>query len=397
MRVFFLLKNTYPKGLASTARVHCYGKGFVNQGIETYVLLPIALEKQGTEQKNTKSEGIDEIGVHYQYMSGSSLRSHNFFRRQVNDVYGYLHTLLYIYKHVKKDDQIIVYEGGVLWMIVCAMVAHLKGAKATMELNELPYVTKKQTRKRVFHRQCMLRFAFPRYDQFIVISESLKEIAHRYAPKARIIKVPVMVDLNELANGEQDESPIQEPYIFHAGSLTHNKDGILGMVDAFGKACEKTDKPIKFIMTGKLEDSLQKDIIKQLIVKYQLEDKIRFLGYVEKDVLYQYLRHCSLCIIYKYDNQQNNYCFPNKLGEYLAMSRPVIITNVGEAMNYLEEGKNAYIIPPKNTDLMAEKILDIINHPQIAEQIGKEGRQLAQKEFDCHVQAKRLISFFQSA
>ncbi len=397
MRVIFLLKNTYPKGLASTARVHCYGKGLVDQGIETHVLLPISLEKQGIEQKNTKREGIDEIGVHYQYMSGSSIRSNNFFRIHVNDVYGYIHTLLYIYRYIKKEDQVIVYEGGVLWMMLCAMVVHLKGAKATMELNELPYVTKRQTRGRMFHRQCMLRLAFPRYDQFIVISEALKTITHRYAPKARIIKVPIIVDWEELSKGIQGESPTSYPYIFHAGSLTHNKDGILGMVEAFGKACEKTDKPIEFIMTGKLEDSPQKDILKQLIVKYQLENKIHFLGYVEKAILHQYLRHCTLCIIYKYDNQQNKYCFSNKLGEYLAMARPVIITNVGEAMNYLKDGKNAYIIPPKNTDLMAEKILEIINHPQTAEQISKEGQRLAQKEFDCHVQAKRLISFFQSA
>ena len=383
--------------MASTARVRCYAKGLIQQGAEVFVILPIPLEPYDKPRQNALGKGIDEIGVHYQYMSGSSQRSRNFLKRQANDAYGYLHTLLYIYKHIKKEDQVIVYEGGVLWMILCAMAVHLKGARVTMELNELPYVAKKQTKRRVFHRQCMLRLAFPRFDQFIVISETLKEIAHRYAPKARIIKVPIMVDLEEQTSDIQDESPIQDPYIFHAGSLTHNKDGIMGMVEAFGKACEKTDKPIKFILTRKLEDSPHEAIIQDLIIKYHLEDKIRFLGYVEREVLYQYLRHCTLCIIYKYDNQQNKYCFSNKLGEYLSMARPVIITNVGEAMNYLEDGKNAYIIPPKNTDLMAEKILEIINHPQVAEQIGKAGQQLAQKEFDCLAQAKRLISFFQSA
>lgn len=397
MRMFFLLKNTYPKGLASTARVHCYGKGFVHQGIETHVLLPISLEKQGTELMNTETEGVDEIGVHYQYMSGSSIRSNKYFKRHAKDVYGYLYTLLYIYRHIRKDDQVIVYEGGVLWMAVCAMVVHLKGAKATMELNELPYVTKKQTRGRVFHRQCMLRLAFPRYDQFIVISEALKEVVQRHAPKARIIKVPIMVDMDELANGVQNESPIPEPYIFHAGSLTHNKDGILGMIDAFGKACQQTDIPIKFLMTGKLESSPQKAIIQELITKYHLEERLCFLGYLEKGELYHYMRHCSLCIIYKYDNQQNKYCFSNKLGEYLAMGHPVIITNVGEAMHYLEDGKNAYIIPPKNTDLMAEKIMEIIDHPDKARIIGLEGQKLALTIFNCDIQAKRLMDFFQSA
>ena len=101
--------------MASTARVRCYGQGFVHEGYETRVLLPISLEPHGSKQINKLSKGTDENGVHYQYMSGSSLRGNNIVMRQINDLWGYFHTLLYIILHIRKDDQALVYEGGVIW------------------------------------------------------------------------------------------------------------------------------------------------------------------------------------------------------------------------------------------------------------------------------------------
>ena len=396
MRIYFILKNTYPIGMASTARVHAYGMGLMNQGQEVHVLIPISLEPHGCKQKNIHHEGFDENGVHYKYMSGSSLRGNNIIKRQINDQYGYFHTLLYLLKHLRKDDQIIIYEGGWFWQLMCIIAVHLKGAKVAMELNELPYVFGQQTKKKIAKRERMLKHVFPRYDQFIVISDALQQVAKQYAPKAKVIKVPIIVE--DILDSNKDEtSPIDNPYILHTGTLTQNKDGILGLIEAFGKACQQTDIPIQYLFTGYLELSPQREYIQKLLVRYHIEDRVKFLGYLEMDELRRYQRHCSLCIINKFKTLQNKYCFSTKLGEYLTFARPVIITNVGEAMNYLKDGENAYVIEPNDTDLMAEKILEVFSHPDQAAQIGKAGQELARNTFHCDVQAKRLINFFQSA
>ena len=248
MRVYFILKNTYPKGMASTSRVHSYGKGFRNQGREVHVLLPISTEPHSSKQMNTQSEGADENGVHYKYMSGSSLRGNNIIKRQINDQYGYCHTLTYLLKHLKKDDQVIIYEGGWFWQLMCIIAVHLKGAKVAMELNELPYVFGQQTKKKIAKRERLLKHVFPRYDQFIVISDTLQQLAQKYAPKAKIIKVPIIVE-DTTDSLVEEKSPIDKPYILHTGTLTQSKDGILGLIEAFGKACQQTDIPIQYLFT----------------------------------------------------------------------------------------------------------------------------------------------------
>lgn len=382
--------------MASTNRVHAYAKGLSGQRIETHVLLPISTEPHGSKQINSCKEGFDENGVHYKYMSGSSLRGNNIIKRQINDQYGYGHTLLYLLKHLKNDDQVIIYEGGWIWQLLCIFIVHLKGAKVAMELNELPYVFGQQNKKKIAKRERMLKHVFPRYDQFIVISEALQQVAQQFAPKAKVIKVPIIVE-DIIDSNKEETSPIDNPYILHTGTLTQNKDGILGLIEAFGKACQQTDIPIQYLFTGNLEQSPLKDYIKKLLEKYHIEDRVIFLGYLEMDELRRYQRHCSLCIINKYKTLQNKYCFSTKLGEYLAFARPVIITNAGEAMNYLEDGKNAYIVEPNDTESIANKILQILSHPNEAEKIGKAGQEVANNVFNCDIQARRLITFFQSA
>ena len=82
MRIIFILDNLYPNGRASAARVREYGKGFVTNGIETLVWLPVPRQRyQETGVTNPMIKGIDENGVKYEYISGASKRNRNIFIR----------------------------------------------------------------------------------------------------------------------------------------------------------------------------------------------------------------------------------------------------------------------------------------------------------------------------
>ena len=146
-------------------------------------------------------------------------------------------------------------------------------------------------------------------------------------------------------------------------------------------------------MTGNIKDSPHATEIQALITKYNLSDKLIFTGYLNEHELRKYQKNCILTIINKYETQQNKYCFSTKLGEYLALKRPVIITKVGEATFYLNDN-NAFIVSPGNPQLIAKKIIEIINNPQKSNEIASEGYKLTLKEFNYKYQAQRIISFF---
>ena len=322
MRIIFVLDNLYPNGRASAARVREYGKGFVANGIETLVWMPAPRQRyQDTGVINPKTKGIDENGVMYEYIAGSSKRNRNIFIRQLQDLYGYTATLFRLLIKCKRDDFVVVYEGSPRWFKNCVRVIRLTGAKCGMELNELPYGTGVETDLTIKNRKVMLEKVFPKFDFVWAISSSLYDLAKQYAPQAKIIKVPIMVE-GQLEGADFKKQHV--PYIFHSGTLYEQKDGICGMLEAFGIACQKLNKPVEYILTGKLEESPHAEELKQIITKYNIADKVKFVGYLDLQTLRKYQKNCFLTIINKYDTQQNRYCFSTKLSEYLSFSRPVI-------------------------------------------------------------------------
>lgn len=389
MRIIFILDNLYPNGKASSARVREYGKGFVENGVEVKVWIPAPRQPYcETKTLNPNVKGTDENGVEYEYIAGTSKRHRNIFVRQLQDFYGYTSTLIRLMTKCRKDDYVVIYEGCPKWYRLCLMAVRLAGAKCGIELNELPYGTGKETEKTKKYRKIMLEKIFPQLDFVWAISESLYKLAKQYAPKAKIIKVPIMVE-GQLDG--KDFSEQQMPYIFHSGTLYEQKDGICGMLEAFGIAYQQLEIPIEYILTGQLEQSPHAEELRAIIKKYGMEKQVKFVGYLDMPTLRKYQKNCFLTIINKYDTLQNRYCFSTKLSEYLSFSRPVITTTVGEANNYLKNGVNAFIVEPHRPELIAEKIVYAVNHPQETKTIGEEGHKLTEKEFDCVYQTKRII------
>lgn len=391
MKIYFVVRSCFPNGLATTARVLNYCKGFLDNEIPCEVIIPVAIERHEEPIKNTEYKGVFD-GIPFQYISKNPRRSRFLLYRKVKDVFDYIKTLFYLLNNLAKDDIVLVYEGGCKWFKFLSIVAHMKQSHIVMELNELPYGTGSETPQKKKLRNKMLKDIFPLFDGFITISETLSQLVRQFSPESRIIKVPIIVDTSIPSNITQVKD-IKRPYLFHSGTLTEQKDGVSGMLEAFAIANKKLGYKLDYVFTGYLEKSKDYTLIKHTIEKYNIKDYVHFLGYLSNEELKNYQSNCLATIINKFDNQQNKYCFSTKLGEYLIFKKPIIITDVGEAMFYLNND-NSYIVEPCNTQLIAEKIIAIVNNPSEAKKKGIEGYRLANEVFNYKYQAKRLVSFF---
>ncbi len=382
------MDNMYPNGKASTARVREYGKGFIKNGVETIVLMPQPRIPYNSEKINP-NKGIDENGVKFRCMAGNCKRNKLLPVRVLLDIWGKLFTLLWLIFCLKSDDNVVLYEGNNLWFKNVIGICKLKKVKVGMELNELPFGTTVETEKNIKNRKYILNRIFHKFDFFLCISQSLCDLAKTYSPNAIIIKVPIISDGNFEGEDFSEEKP---QYIFHSGTLYEQKDGICGMLRAFGIASSNHScRDLKYFLTGNLENSPHASELKQIIKEYNIEDKVHFLGYLDIPTLRKYQKNALMTIINKYNTQQNQYCFSTKLSEYLSFSIPVITTTVGEANFYLKDGVNAYIVEPHEPKLIAEKIIHIANNLEEAKEIGKEGYKLTLNEFNCIYQTEKVI------
>lgn len=392
MKIFFVVRNSFPKGLATTARVLNYCRGFIENHINCEVIIPIAIERYGEPIKNMEYKGVYEH-IPYQYISRSTRRSKYLIYRKMKDIFDYIKTLYYLYCNASSKDIILVYEGGCLWFYMLCVISKLKKAHIVMELNELPYGTEIETNNMKKKRAIMLKKVFPKFDGFIAISEALASLAYEYSPHSKIIKVPIIVDATISKNVKTVVHT--RPYLFHSGSLFEQKDGIVGMLEAFAIANRALNYKLDYILTGSPEKSRDYHLIQNIIKKYAIEKYVHFVGYLEVKELREYQKNCLAVIINKHQTKQNKYCFSTKLGEYLAFAKPIIITKVGEAMNYLNMN-NSYIVNIGSSIDIATKIIDIVENEDKAQSKGREGYKLATQIFNYKYQGARIVTFFKT-
>lgn len=88
--------------------------------------------------------------------------------------------------------------------------------------------------------------------------------------------------------------------------------------------------------------------------------------------------------------------FPTKLSEYLATAKPVVVTDTGDISKYLQDGVNAFLVPPDDAAAFAQALRHVMSHPEVARTVGRRGREVALKHFDCHLHSARIIKFIQA-
>jgi len=85
--------------------------------------------------------------------------------------------------------------------------------------------------------------------------------------------------------------------------------------------------------------------------------------------------------------------FPNKLGEYLASGRPVVVTGVGDIPHYLRDGETALIVDPDDCSAFADAVLRVLSDQDLADRIGAAGERFAAHKVRADRVASRVISF----
>ncbi len=64
-----------------------------------------------------------------------------------------------------------------------------------------------------------------------------------------------------------------------------------------------------------------------------------------------------------------------------AYSRPVVVTDVGSISEVVEEGITGTIVPPDNPAAFADALMPLLNQPDLAERMGRQGRLRGETDF----------------
>ena len=310
----------------------------------------------------------------------------------------------FINKIAKEVEVLVVTRASWISLIIISIISKIRKCKIVLEFNENPGSIGKSFLnpfwKRKIERWLFLNITFRLIDGFICISSSLEELALKYKHKnAQIIVIPILCDDSKLNNNDIEQlekTRRTNPYIFHAGFIDPQKDGIYSVFKAFALACKKTTIPIKFLLTVRLANKNVLYKIDKIIIENKIQDRVEWLGFLTEDEVNKYRENAILGIVNKPHNWQNEFNFPTKLAGLLNSGVPVIASKTGEINKYLEDNKNAYMVEPDDVLQISDKILDILNNRDKAKNIAKNSLLLAENAFHYNNHSLKFEQFFNS-
>lgn len=119
------------------------------------------------------------------------------------------------------------------------------------------------------------------------------------------------------------------------------------------------------------------------------------MGYVEYSLLPEILACADLLVQPGGSDEFNDYRFPSKLPEYLAMGKPVVLpaTNIG---NHLENLKQAFVHQHVNAAVIAECAELVHGDGKLRTKLGACARDYALKHLSWEDRARQLLGFYRS-
>ncbi|MGD1892849.1 MAG: glycosyltransferase family 4 protein [Cyclobacteriaceae bacterium] len=389
MNIKIVLNQPYPKGMASTHRVHLYAKGMAKLGHNVQILVPIP--HSFNEKLGNKSTSGSHEGISYVYPSGTSVRSTSFIARRLHDLLGVLNAGWSIIKSKENTDAIILVSVVSFHIIFFKIISALSGSVYLTECNEYPFAfsSGKSLKTQKWYQKFYINWIIPQFDGLIVISNNLLNFyQERIRNKVQYALIPVLVDVAEFASVNVDRKNI----VAYAGNLSDDKDGLYTQIRAFAKASQQIDD-LEFYIIGNAQRPSTKEKALELIRELGIENKVKFTGFVSRKELVEIFRSASALMLFKPNSIQAEYCFPSKIAEYLAAQSPVVTTSTGELKNYLIHEQTALLSAPEDQEGLARNLIKALSDSNLAEKISQNGFEVAQKHFDYQAQSREIITF----
>ena len=164
--------------------------------------------------------------------------------------------------------------------------------------------------------------------------------------------------------------------------------GVFILAEAAQKIKHKYFNSVEFWLCGGLDDNptaLKEEDLKALCDG----DYIQWLGY-RTDVL-ELLKQSHIIAFPSYYKEG----LPKSLIEATAIGRPIITTDSIGCRETVEEGKNGYLIPIKDSETLADKLSNLIENKELRVKMGEASRKLAERYFSLDTVIEQHLAIYE--
>ena len=200
------------------------------------------------------------------------------------------------------------------------------------------------------------------------------------------------LDLRDFSFQLPRASQLEPPMILSVGRLIEKK----GLVDLL-LACELLRRrgrlfQVEIIGTGPWED-----LLKTQAKRLGLTANVKFLGAQPQEVVRKAFHRATVfalpCIISGKGDRDG---IPTVLMEAMASGTPVVSTSISGIPELIESGRDGLLVPPNNASLLAEALGQLLNAPELRENLARAARAKMEARFSIEESARELRALFEN-
>jgi glycosyltransferase involved in cell wall biosynthesis len=178
------------------------------------------------------------------------------------------------------------------------------------------------------------------------------------------------------------------------GSLIRKK-GLLELPFIFNEVVQKNPDAQLILMGKDVPDvvsgaSSTWRMMKSLFTDEALRN-VHYLGSVPYEEIKEHIKAVSLCVFPTFAE-----ALPVSWIEAMALQKPIVASNIGWAGEIIENGVEGFLVDPTAHKKYAQRILEVLAHPDLQRQFGKAARKKVVAKFSTSIVARQSLFFYKN-
>jgi glycosyltransferase involved in cell wall biosynthesis len=132
------------------------------------------------------------------------------------------------------------------------------------------------------------------------------------------------------------------------------------------------------------------EMLKRLALKLGVIDNVIFAGWINQEYVPSIISEAHIGLIPHYVTEHTNTTLPNKIFDYMAQKKPVIVTNSNSLEEIVTSCKCGRVYQDRSPDQLAQVVLDLVD-PNIRKEMGEAGFKAVREHYNWGVDEKNLL------
>jgi glycosyltransferase involved in cell wall biosynthesis len=252
------------------------------------------------------------------------------------------------------------------------------------------YLMKNPWLGRILEKRCARRASHI----LVVVEESRRRLVEMGVPSRRvsIVSNTPRLDVFDASRvtGDGSEGKVGATLFYHG--YVNRWRGVETVVRAMPSLLQRYPG-LSFVVAG---DGTDMDRLRRICRQLHVEDQVEFLGWVSVDRIPEWITGSDICVIPHLRTPHKESTIPNKLFDYMAMGKPVIVSDVAPLKRIVEEHRCGVVYRSNDPAGLAGSAGRLLEDPALCAEFGRNGRSAVMERYNWERDAERLKGVIES-